>query len=164
MWRDIFIWKALHTAIVAVKDEQIQNLREELVAARADRLQADASRDAAIEKLIEAMTPKPAPPPPRFVRRDQTEPATPPKTLDLSEVDPNDKKAIRDIAISEMPSGKQSGTMLLQKMESIRAQAIIAQAAKRERSKEVGVLSAPESVMAKIEAAEQEGRERARVQ
>lgn len=163
MLRDLFIWKALHTAIVAVKDEQIQNLREELATARADRLQADASRDAAIEKLIEAMTPKPQPIP-RFVRRDQQ--ATPmekPDTLDLAEVDPNDKQAIRAIAFTEMPPGKPSASHVLQKMESIRAQIVIAQAAKRQRAMEPGVLSVPESVMAKIAAAEQEGIDRARV-
>jgi hypothetical protein len=163
VWRDIFIWKALHTAIVAVKDEQIQSLREELAAARADRLQADASREAAIENLIEAMTPKPLPTP-RFIRRDQAEPHSEPPTLDLAEVDPNDKIAIRNLALREMPTGKNSASHVLQKMESIRAQAIIAQAAKRQRAMEPGVLSAPESVMAKIEAAEQAGREQARVQ
>lgn len=146
-----------------MKDEQIKGLRDELDRARTDKATAEAARDAAVQQTIEAMTPKPAELPQlrRIVPREPK--ADAPKTLDLAEVDPNDKAAIRDIALSEMPAGKQSGTMLLQKMESIRAQAVIAQAIRRERSMEVGVMSAPEGVMAKIAAAEQEGKERARV-
>lgn len=165
MFKNPFVWKSLHLALLAAKDEQIQSLREDLYVARADRLRAETGRDVAVKQTIEALTPKPvvAPAPPRFIRRDQAEPERPTKIYDLAEVDPNAKAAIRDIALSRMSKGKQSGGLFLATMEGIRQEILLAQVVKSEKAKQVGVISAPESVMAKIEAAEQEGKERARV-
>lgn len=163
MWKLPFVWKSLHLALLAAKEEQIRDLREQVSVLRTDRLRAETGRDVAVLQAFDAMKPKVPEPVETTPRRRRETAAEEPFTLDLAEVDPNDKHAIATLALREMPPGKQSGTMLTQKMDSMRSQVILARAVKKERAKQVGVLSAPEDVMAKIAAAEQEGIERARV-
>jgi hypothetical protein len=155
---------SVHLATTALKDELIARLREELSVARADRLHAEAARDAAVGKAFELLTPKAA----AVVIPDakiQREPRPAPPTLDLSEVDPTNNSAIRDIALSEMPSGKVNANFLIQKMESVRAQVYLAHAVKAEKAREVGTISeVPSVVEAMIDAAIIAGKEQARTQ
>ncbi|HEV2709151.1 MAG TPA: hypothetical protein VGU67_02960 [Edaphobacter sp.] len=154
-----FTSTAVHLATLALKDEQIATLRADLSAARADRIRSEESRDAAITKVFDLLTPKqPSAPEPRIPR----EPRPAPPTLDLAEIDPADTDAIRDIAISEMPSGKINASFLMQKIESVWTQVHLARAAKAERAKEVGTIPADVSTM--IDEAIAKGKEQARTQ
>jgi hypothetical protein len=157
-----FVFKSVHLALVALKDEQIKSLRDELSVARTDRLRSEAARDAAVLKAFELLTPKPVEviTPGARVR----EPRPTPETLDLSLVDPTDNNAIRDLALNEMPSGKASANLLMAKMENIRKQVYAAIAAKSARAREVGTIEMPQSVSDQIDAAMEQGKQQARTQ
>jgi hypothetical protein len=150
---------SVHLATMALKDELIASLRSELSVARTDRLRADAARDAAVARSFELLTPRTA----QVAPAGEKTPRKEVPTLDLSEVDPTDNNAIRDLALREMP-GKASAGLMVQKMESIRAQVYLARLAKSERAKEVGTIEVPESVNTQIEDAIAKGKEQARVQ
>lgn len=153
----------VHVATVALKDEHIASLHKELAIARAERIRAEEARDSAVNKLIEALTPKPLAIPQKVVR----EPKPPTPELDLSRIDPMDQGSIRDIALSEMPSGKISASLLMSKMENIKTQVLLAHAAKADRAKEVGtvqVAAIPDEVAALIDGAIAKGKEQARTQ
>lgn len=161
-----FTFTSVHLATLALKDEQIAALRNELSVARADRLRAEEARDAAVTKSFELLTPKPV----EVLRPEARvrEPKVAPKTLDLAEVDPTDNVALRDLALAEM-SGKANATHLMQKMESIRGQVYMARAAKSERAREVGTVRAPaepvpEDINAMIDNAIAQGKQQARTQ
>jgi hypothetical protein len=159
-----FILKSVHLAHMALKDEQIAALRNDLSVARTDRLRSETARDVAVAKAFELLTPKPA----EVVRpeaRIRTPQPAPPPTLDLAEVDPTDNDAIRDLALAEMPAGKGNATLLMSKMESIRNQVYAAKAAKVARSREIGRIdapTAPQHVIDAIEVAIAQGKQQAR--
>ena len=155
-----FIFKSFHLALMALKDEQIAFLRNELSVARTDRLRADAARDAAVAKAFELLKPAEVATPEARIRT----PRPQPKTLDLAEVDPTDNNAIRDLALAEMPAGTANATFLLNKMESIRSQVYAAKAARSARAREVGSIEVPQAVNEIIEAAIAKGKEQARTQ
>lgn len=158
--------KSVHLATVALKDELIAALRSELSTARTDRLRADSDRNAAVSKAFELLTPKPAEvaKPGVIVRR----PVPEPETLDLSKVDPTDNHALAAIAVSEMGGGRLNASALQSKIESLRGQVLLAQAAKRARAQEVGTVTdtpqmdIPPDIAAMIDAAEAKGKEQAR--
>lgn len=154
-----FILRSVHLAHLALKDEHIASLRSELSVARTDRLRAEAARDAAVTKAFDLLTPKPAEAAKTEVRPRREKAATPAR--DLSQIDPNDQEAIRDIALSEMSPGKTNATFLTQKMASIKAQIHQARAAKHVRATEVG--PPPENIAAMIDNAISDGKERAGV-
>lgn len=155
-----FIFRSVHLAHMALMSEQIAALRNELSVARTDRLRAEASRDAAIAKAFEVLSPKPAEVVSPEVRTHT--PRAEPETLDLSQVDPSDNRAIRDLALAEMGGGKASATLLLTKMDNIRKQVYAAIAAKSVRASEVGNI--PQSVNDLIDSAISQGKEQARTQ
>lgn len=162
MFKCPFVFKSVHLAHMALKDEQIATLRNDLSVARTDRLRSEAARDAAVTKAFELLTAKPAEVATPEARIRTPRPA--PKALDLAEVDPTDNAAIRDIALSEMPAGKGNATLLMNKMGSIRGQVYAAIAAKSVRAREVGNIEVPRSVNDQINAAIAQGREQARIQ
>ena len=149
------VWRAVHAALMELKDEQIALLRAELTHLRAEVLRADQQRDHAIAQLLDR--PEPAEVKPRRQA---------PPTLDLALVDPSDNQAIRDLALSEMPAGKANASLLLAKMENIRSQVRAAHQAKAARAREVGSVrtEVPQSVQDQIDAAMATGREQARAQ
>lgn len=157
-----FISRSTHLALMALKDEQIASLREELATSRADRAAAEQARDVAITKALDILTPKPHPIPLSPLLQP---PRPEPPTLDLAEVDPGDTQAVHDLALREMPAGKVGANLLLHKMNSIRTQIHAARAARAARAMEVGTIAAPAETPAwvgnAIEEAMARGREQA---
>lgn len=114
------ILRSTHDAFLKGKDEQIAMLKEQLAAANHNGARAMGMYQKSVDKLTEALTPKPAP---ALVRRRPIEVTEEkPKTLNLRDVDPNDNAAIMALAIHEMPAGRKSGTLLTAKMRTIREQ------------------------------------------
>jgi hypothetical protein len=164
VFKNPFIFKSVHLAHMALKDEQIALLRSELSNAREDRLRAETARDAAVAQAFTLLAPRPAEVGSPEVNKRTRQPEPP--TLDLAEVDPTDNAALAQLALREMPAGKRNASLLQHKIASIRTQVYAAIAAKSERAKEVGTVAAPQDtpswVSDMIDGAIAQGKEQAR--
>lgn len=164
-----FMTKAAHTAIVSQYEQQIAYLRSELSFTRTDRLRAETSRDHAVKQSLDVLTANPAvssAPAKKKEPKSLLEELTveTPKTLDLADIAIEDIHQITLLALREMPPGKRSASLLTSKIDSVKNQILIAKAVRKQRSREVGTIEAPEvptSVMEKIDAAMLQGKAQA---
>lgn len=159
-----FISRRIHAAIVAVKDEQIALLRQQLLDVRNDRDRRAQEHADLSTRLVEAIEQRMTPV--RPIRRPvEAAPAErEPESLDLSMVDPNDNEALALIVRREMPPGARvSGTHVMRAIERLREQVIQAHEARTSGAVTAAVVQIPERVSNKIEAAKRAGKELATV-
>jgi hypothetical protein len=124
MWPWLIL-RSTHDALLRSKDQEIQTLSQQLKEANHATARAMGMYQKSVDKLTEALTPKPEPVAVPYRRRRVEEtPAEKPKTLNLRDVDPTDNKAIYTIALGETPSinGKVNPVALQRKADSIRRQ------------------------------------------
>lgn len=125
--RPWLILRSTHDALLRSKDQQIATLEQQLKEANHATGRAMGMYQKSVDKLTEALTPKPVPVAVPYRRRRAEEtPTETPKTLNLRDVDPNDSKAICALALRETPTmnGRVNPVALQRKMDSIRRQII----------------------------------------
>lgn len=119
------ILRSTHDALLRSKDQEIATLQQQLKEANHATGRAMGMYQKSVDKLTEALTPKPALVPEPYRRRRVAEtPTETPKTLNLRDVDPDDNQAIYAIALRETPNymGKVNAVALQRKADSIKRQ------------------------------------------
>lgn len=157
-----FISRRSHTDIVAVKDEQIQMLKDHIVAVNELAQQERDRRDELSDKLVEAIRSR-IPTDQRQRQRQSTEPLPTGPPIDLAMIDPNDNEALALIARGEMSPGagnKISASLLMEKIARVKEQVLEAHA--RREAQNATPIYVPASVASRIEEAERAGAQAAR--